>query len=248
MANPEIQFRRFSPDYSGMRLSTCTYGTFPDLLGRKTECRFDLMLPEKEAAGPLPVVIFIHGGGFVPPCDRRQAYISRIARPITRAGFAVISPDYPVFADEEERDRYSIKACAAPAAAAIHGLRQWLCANGGALGLDISRVSIMGGSAGGMTAFFAIAGYEDEYRAFINLWGAPDELPALDRFPPTISVHGTADAAVPYENEIPLTREFTARGIQNRLITLEGDGHTPIHRLDVYLPAVIELLKETNHV
>ena len=246
MANPEIRFCPMNPDYSGMRLSTHAFAELEDIAGRRQNYDLDLMLPEQETSAPLPVVIFIHGCGFIPPCDRRQVYISLISRPLTQAGFAVISPDYPLFADEEERDRYGIMRGPVPAASAIHAVRAWLKENAEALRLDPERVSIMGGSAGGMTAFYAIAGYDDPYRAFINLWGVPDPLPDVSRFPPTLSVHGTADPLVPFSNEARLTEALDAHGIEHHLIALEGDGHTPLHRREEFVPAILELLKRVN--
>ena len=105
----------------------------------------------------------------------------------------------------------------------------------------------MGGSAGGMAGFFAIADWEDHYRAFVNLWGAPKEAPDLTKFPPTLSVHGTADKAVSYEWELPIQQRLEELHSPHELITLEGSGHTPLDRMDEFLPQAMKLLDKYLH-
>lgn len=243
--NPEIEFRtKFQADYSGMTLTELPFCQMEDHGGAKQVYKLDLITPPEKPSAPLPVVIFVHGGGFVPPCDKRQAYIPFLARHLTQAGYAVVSPDYPLFDDEEQRTAMGDAAGAIKAGEAVHKAYLYLTENAESLGLDAGRVAIMGGSAGGMGAFYAIADHGDIYKAFVNLWGAPWTVPDLKGFPPTLSVHGTADKAVPYALEGPIQQAFETYGIWHRLITLEGAGHTPLHLLDEYLPSMLELLAE----
>ena len=239
--NVEIQFRaQYQPDYTGMRLRAFDFAEMEDYAGRKRVYALDVIDREGQA-GARPVVIFIHGGGFTQPCDRRQAYISRFAKDLTAAGYAVVSPDYPLFDDEAARDAAGgMETVFHRCAEAVHRARAWLDESCGALALDMSRVVIAGGSAGAMTAFYAVADYPgDNYRAFVNCWGAPDPLPPLGGFPPVLSIHGTADAAVPFENERTLTDGLNRAGVPNTLIALEGEGHTPLGRYAEFIPAIL---------
>ena len=68
---------------------------------------------------PRPVVIFVHGG-FVIPNDKRQGYIPVFAKALTKAGYAVLSPDYPVFDNHEERAKWNKSMGADRAAEAVH--------------------------------------------------------------------------------------------------------------------------------
>lgn len=43
--------------------------------------------------------------------------------------------------------------------------------------------------------------------------------------PPTITIHGDADAVVPYEHALRLHRALDAAGVPNRLVTIPGGGH-----------------------
>lgn len=246
--NPEAQYRRYRPDYSGMTLRELTFCTMPDLFGQPAELQTDLITLDGPTPGtPLPVVIFVHGGGFIEPNDKRQAYISRFARQFTAAGYAVLSPDYPQYADQEELDaRGDARKAMGTAGQAIHHLYEFLSRQGSSLGLDAGRVALMGGSAGAMAGFYAIADHPaDRYRMFGNLWGVPDPLPTLDGFPPVLSVHGTADPLVPFSREAPLQQALEARGILHTLLPLEGASHTPIGQWDLFMPTLMELLNQT---
>ena len=242
--NPEIQFhRRYDADYTGLSLREIPFGTMKDVHGQEKEYRLDFITAEELRDETYPCVIFVHGGGFTQPCDKRQAYISLFAKHLTRAGYIVVSPDYPVFDDEAQRDAAGgEKPAAAIAAEAVHLAYCYLENHAAELRIDMDRIAIMGGSAGGMTAFYAVAGYQDAYRALINLWGAPGILPDLSAFPPTLSVHGDADPLVDYSRELRVLEGLEAHSIPHGLITLEGSGHTPLNRLDEFLPLILKHL------
>ena len=245
MPNPEIEYKTYQPDYTGMTVRELPYASLQDPAGETKEYRLDLILPEQPGSRALPVVFFVHGGGFLPPCDKRQAYISRFARALTVAGYAVVSPDYPLFRDEEEMTRCGGEACIYPlAGCAVHQAYQFLCGCAEEYSLDMSRAAIMGGSAGSMTAIYAAAGSHDPYRAAVNLWGVPAVLPDLTDFPPTLSVHGTADPLVPFDREAGFQDALRARGVPHTLIALEGEGHTPLGKMDLFLPCILDFLKQ----
>ena len=242
--NPEIEFRnKFKADYTGMTLTELPFAEMADHSGQKQTYKLDLITPPILPQNPMPVVFFVHGGGFLQPCDKRQAYICMFARKLTEAGYAVISPDYPVFDDEPQMMAHGGEAAGyALAGEAIHLAYQYLKGNAAKLNLDMDKVAIMGGSAGGMAAFYAIANWSDHYQAFINLWGAPDPAPDLTNFPSTLSVHGNTDLLVSYERELPIQAELERHHIPHELITLDGSGHTPLNRMGEFLPQAMKLL------
>ena len=109
---------------------------------------------------------------------------------------------------------------------------------------DSEHIAIMGGSAGGMTCFYLLEHYNDEFKMFGNCWGAPWAVsPDVSEFPPTLSIHGTADMAVDYSLELPIQENFEKAGIPHRLITLDGAAHTPLSHFTVYMPIVLQWLK-----
>lgn len=243
--NPEAQYRRYKPDYTGMELRELPFCTLPDHNGAQTVYKLDLITAPVPPEPPCPVVIFLHGGGFIQPNDKRQAYICLFARKLTAAGYAVIAPDYPVFESEEQLAAAGGESAGYSAAArAVHETYKFIQQNAAGLGLNAGNISLMGGSAGGMTGFYGIAGYpDDHYRAFVNLWGAPDPLPQLAGFPPVYSVHGDADPLVAYQREIAVQQTLDALGIQHKLVTLPGSGHTPLGQMDEFWPGVFEFLQ-----
>lgn len=209
------------------------------------EYRLDLISASVAAKPARRAVLFIHGGGFLEPADKRQSYISFFAQKLTRAGYLVVAPDYPVFTTEAQRDAAGNVAdwCQKPAEA-IHLAAEFVKENAEHLGVDPDRLAIIGGSAGGMSAFYAVSKYPADFKALVNFWGAPSILPKLENFVPVLSVHGTADRLVPYDQALALQHQLERTGIPHRLITLAGRGHTPIPQAAEYLPAALEFLEE----
>lgn len=246
--NPEAQYRRYRPDYSGMTVEELPFCTMPDLFGQPITLATDLIRAETaDRTARLPVVIFVHGGGFVEPNDKRQAYISRFAKTLTGAGYAVLSPDYPQYDSPEQiQDKGEELRAVRTAGQAVHALYAWLTRHGADHGLDAGCVALMGGSAGAMAGFYAIADHPgDRYRLFGKLWGAPDPLPPLQNFPPVVSVHGTADPLVPYAREAALQAALEQSGVAHTLVTLDGAGHTPIGQMAQYMPVLLDWLTRT---
>ena len=105
--------------------------------------RLDLYLP---ATGepPYPVLVGIHGGGFVSG-DKRDGQITPVLRGLDR-GYAVANLDY----------RLAPEAPFPAAVADVKTAVRWLRAHAVVYGLDGSRIAVWGDSAGGNLA--AIAG------------------------------------------------------------------------------------------
>lgn len=244
MSAPESEFRRrFQPDYTGMRLDELSFCTMKNHSGTEETYKLDLIRSEIPAVQPQPIVFFIHGGGFLKPNDKRQAYISLFAKELTKAGYAVVSPDYPQFENEEALAAAGgEQAGYAKAAEAIHNAYRFWQENGESWKLDTSSIAIMGGSAGGWAAFYAISEFDDSYRAFVNCWGAPQILPDVHVFPATLSIHGTEDVLVPYPLEEAVQAAFAQQNVPHKLITLPGCGHTPLNKFADFMPAILEWL------
>jgi acetyl esterase/lipase len=94
----------------------------------------DLYLPARESAGKLPLVVWVHGGGWSAGSRRNPP-----AGPLLKHGFAVASVEYRF--SQEAKFPAQIEDCKA-------ALR-WLRANAGTYHIDPDRVGIWGSSAGG---------------------------------------------------------------------------------------------------
>ncbi|HEY5410466.1 MAG TPA: alpha/beta hydrolase, partial [Caulobacteraceae bacterium] len=110
--------------------------------------KLDLYLPPAALAGPRPVVIYIHGGGWMGGGPRLSGAFDnwpKVLASIAAHGYVVASVSYR-FSDE------------APHPAAIQNVKaaiRWLRANAGKYRIDTGRFMSWGGSAGGQLAALA---------------------------------------------------------------------------------------------
>ncbi len=242
--NPEAQFHVLIPDYSGMNVTVIPYLFTPQ--GEKAQTfLMDILTPDGcRHEGPRPLVMFLHGGGFKPPCNRRQTYVSLFAADLLAVGFSVAAPDYPICDTEEEAEKIGEHAAAMRAGDAVHAALELLKDKAENFDLDVSRPVLMGGSAGGWTAFAAAERHPGDWNVLVNLWGPPKWLPDVSHFPPVFSVQGTEDQLIPFAWENPLQTALEKAGIAHELYSLPGAGHTPIAQRKEYMPLILKFIKQ----
>jgi acetyl esterase/lipase len=109
------------------------------------------------STGPLPVVFYIHGAGWVFGDDRTHDRLFREL--VVGAGAAGVFPVY----DNAPEAKYPTQI------EQNYAVGQWVLAHGGEYGLDTSRVAVAGESVGGcMSTVFALMNHE---RGGIDLAG-----------------------------------------------------------------------------
>lgn len=173
------------------------------------------------AGGKKPAILLFFGGGF-----RTGDVSSQVdsARFLSEHGYVVAVADYRVLC----RDGVTALAGIADAEAA----NAWLHHNARKLGIDRKRIVLDGGSAGGLLAAMTAlhASTKDRPAGLVlvspvldltaGVW-AKDQSPAdaaadspsslpLERLPPTLILHGTADRIVPIQS----SRAFCARAVE----------------------------------
>lgn len=210
--------------------------------------KIEMFLPaEALTAGkpPLPVVVFIHGGGWNAGDPHDYTFMARALAP---QGYAVVLAGYRLY----PAVRYP--AMLEDGAGAL----RWVADHAAAHGGDPARVVLMGHSAGAYNAAMlaldprwlarqglpadalrgvvALAGPFDFYpfdtEATINTFGkapdAEDTQPIAHvraGAPPLLLVHGTADTRVKPRNSVALARALTAVGTPNHAILLDKVTH-----------------------
>jgi alpha-L-fucosidase 2 len=101
----------------------------------------DLHVPD--GAGPFPAAILIHGGGFDE--GSKSVNVEPLFQPLTEAGFAWFSIDY----------RLAPAVHFPEALADVSSAIQWVKANAVKYHVDVSRIAIIGESAGGFFVNYA---------------------------------------------------------------------------------------------
>jgi len=221
------------------------------------DLKLDLYQPTARAgsvpSSPRPLVLLIHGGGFVSGSKTDQG-ISSWATLLAWHGYSVASIDYrliktnmlPVttpifFANDatlpgyEAKASYGINTAATDAVTAL----TYLNSHAGTLGLDTSRVFVGGGSAGAATSLFLGFGGNEptnlnplnnpvQIDGVLELWGSLGPLTQdfMDAGESALFVvHGDSDDTVPYADAQALDAEAAAEGLRHEFATLVGGEH-----------------------
>lgn len=203
-----------------------------------------------------PAVVIIHGGGFQSG-SRTQAELVTIARAMAARGFVAVSMDYRLVPDQPVPSA-RVASLVGPATAGISGaaLAQrvaavaaiddgltavgWLQTNANLLNLDPSRIGLLGGSAGAITAVhmgYILDNYGINASSFnfvVDLWGA-SLVPAIDPVaavnhlettePPLFIIHGTNDPTVPFSASELLVARAVNQQVAHEFYPAVGAGH-----------------------
>ncbi len=205
-----------------------------------------LDLYEPTSKTPLPLVLWIHGGGWKYGDKGFELFL----RTLTRRGFAVASVQYRLSGDAKYPAQ--IDDCRAAF--------QWLSANAGLYNLNPRAAFVAGASAGGHLA--ALLGVEEgtpavkavfamypptDLTAFANPGRPKGLIPSLlggsvtakhdlavdaspvshvgPNAPPFLILHGDRDRLVPIEQSKELDRKLHAAGVESKLVVKSGAGH-----------------------
>ena len=230
--------------------------------------RLDLYLPAKRKSEKLPVIVFVHGGGWQ---QGNKSDGARRLLPFVRTGeYAGVSLGYRLSGE-------------ATWPAQIHDSKaaiRWIRANAAKHALDADRIGLWGRSAGGhLVLMLGASGDVPELEGSLgpntnvsskvacvaNFFG-PSELLAMvgqpsdiDRTksnvpeakliggglrenpgkakaaspityvtandPPVLTVHGTDDRIVPYDQAVRLDAALKKAGVPAYFVTIDGGGH-----------------------
>ncbi|MDB5391498.1 MAG: Acetyl esterase/lipase [Planctomycetaceae bacterium] len=137
--------------------------------------RLDLYLPEKPPERPLPLIVHIHGGGWMGgskfPCG--------VANMVNQ-GYAVASVEY----------RFSQKAVFPAQIQDCQAAIRWLRANSKQYHIDPDQIGVVGGSAGGHLS--ALVGTAGGKKAFPSIGGNEDQ---SDRVQCVCDIYGPTNFA-----------------------------------------------------
>ncbi len=170
--------------------------------------RLDIYLPE-DGKGPYPVLVYIHGGGFMMG-DKRDDHVLTYLKGLER-GYAVASVEY----------RLSKEALFPAAVLDCREALRYLKANASMYSLDTERIAVIGGSAGGnLTAMMGMnipngqfAGEDPNY----EYGELPIVAAAVDQFGPmdfkSMDAQARANGVSNIEHDEPSSPESCYLGI-----------------------------------
>ena len=218
------------------------FGTVTNADGKSEKLLLDIYSPQGDTQSDRPVMLLFHGGGFRPGNDKMQSYIVRLATDFAKRGYVCVSPNYRIRTNPKDDQKGTMTDALADAMSAL----DWIRSNHEKLKVDLKKIIVGGGSAGGMLAVnFCCKDQTASEKwdksgivALIDLWGSPDPsylFSTVDKNdPPTILVHGTADKLVNYENSVQLAKQLESNHVKYELVTLEGGEHTPVKFYDLF--------------
>jgi acetyl esterase/lipase len=224
--------------------------------------RLDAAVPA--GAGPFPIAILIHGGGWTG--GDKAGDIALLLAPLAAANFACVSINYRL------APQHRWPACVDDVLAAI----RWIKKHAPEYKGDAGRIVLIGYSAGGHLASFAVTVVDDSARVQAVVGLAPltdfeQELPKrsnvlgraqqglLNRpaeltpeslgllraispvnhlrpgLPPFLLLHGDADQSVPFEQSVAFQSKLRGHGVRCDLLRLPGAPHR-LSDWDKFLP------------
>jgi acetyl esterase/lipase len=230
------------------------------------ETVLDIVQSPAPALKNRPVVIVIHGGGWVE--GDKESMLQRFCLPFVQHDYVVANVEYRL-----------AKSASAPAAVIdVRQAAQWLHKHAADFKVDANQIVAMGDSAGGHLAlmaglapasaelgpaiqlagvieFYGVADLADQPYAAAWIPDQPDRLDLARRLspityvrkglPPVLAIHGDADTVVPYDQSVRLTKALKAAGSDAELITVPGGRHgfEPAE-MDKLWPQIFKWLKK----
>jgi para-nitrobenzyl esterase len=221
------------------------YGAIPEIANDSISDRLlDLYLPPaKKPEKPLPVIVFIHGGGFT----GGDKGLTELGINLASEGFAVASINYTLTLKYKKAEGTSgaanmsqgipkngfhpllDEAIETASADAILALG-WIKANSKKYNLDLNKVAISGGSAGAMTALYTTYVSDQKVikiKAVIDLWGGLENADLIKKgAAPLLIYHGDLDKLINVDFAYALKNRMDAIGSTNSQIhIMVGKGH-----------------------
>ncbi len=195
--------------------------------------------------GKLPVIVFIHGGGF---SGGDKEGTAAVCTKLSSMGYAVLSINYrlelkrkkvsgasasanmskglPVTGEFHPALRHAIAVAAEDTQLAL----KWIRENASQYHLNTSAVVLSGGSAGGMTALYTAYISKQKIlpiKAVVNLWGGLENAALIKKpAPPVLIYHGDLDELIHVDYAFAIKKQLEKTGDKkSELHVMQGKGH-----------------------
>ncbi|MGM0410006.1 MAG: alpha/beta hydrolase fold domain-containing protein [Bacillota bacterium] len=240
-----------------------------DIIYKKTEneeLELDILYPEVKLDKKYPVVIYLHGGGFIRG-DKEEIYsLGPLVEEWHKNGWAVISLNYRLlYGNTMFPDNYND----------VKDAIKWVIKNSNKYNFSTEKISVVGHSAGGTLAL--LSGLRNENISSIVSLSAPTKLYGEETFelrkkimnvlntnelndkvlkeaspinyltknsPPLMIIHGTVDNFVPFSQAEIFYEKAKEIGLKTKFVKIDGGGHVLEFS---YLPRMPELKTEITY-
>lgn len=232
------------------------YGESTNISDQRERLFMDFYRPHNDVLTDLPLVIFVHGGGFTGG-DKASGYPMTFTEGLVKRGYAVASINYRLGLPEEalRNDTIYFEAMYRAAQDTKTAL-DYIVKNANLFSINPNKIILMGGSAGAHTILHVAYLDKNELPAFldvrkmgaweknatnilaaINCWGAiVDNTWIKPGDTPLFSMHGVDDKSVPIDTSDfthgfkygsrYLYHQMQKQGIYSGMKIYENTGHT----------------------
>ncbi len=205
-------------------LKNIQYGEAKNINSESEKLFLDIYSPAADTSKKRPLIVFVHGGGFVNG-DKGTGYPTLFCTGLASRGYVSSSIYYRLGIEKPNNDTSYFEAMyrgVQDAKAAVRFFRK----NAEKYGIDTSNIYIMGGSAGSKVAMHLAyldqnevpayintaklgnlegksgnEGYASKVNGVVNCWGAMIDYRWINSGDvPLFSVHGTVDKTVPFDS------------------------------------------------
>ena len=205
-------------------LKDIQYGEALNLNNELEKLTLDIFMPNGDTSKKRPLVIGVHGGGFVNG-NKSGGFQLTVGKALAKKGYVACSIHYRLGVAKPRTDTTYFEAmyrAVQDAKSAVRFFRK----NAEQYGIDTSKIYMIGGSAGSMTVLqmayldqyeipskFDIknlgtlegtsgnAGYSSKVHGVINCWGAMIDYKWINKGDvPLFNIHGTGDLTVPFDD------------------------------------------------
>ncbi|MBL0176377.1 MAG: alpha/beta hydrolase [Ignavibacteria bacterium] len=250
LAAPVSAQRYIQPVFStATKAADVVYGAATNVRGVLENLAMDVYQPQGDTLSLRPLIVFVHGGGFVGG-DKGTSQFVTLCQEFAKRGYVTASINYRLDTAMVSR---AVMNAMHDARAAVRYFRK----NAAQYRLDTARIAMGGGSAGAYTSLSVAyvdkiselpplsgagdveglsgnPGYSSRVRACLDYWGALLDTAAIETADdaPLLIIHGTEDNTVPFTHATMLRARATHLGLYHEFYPLQGEGHGPWGHMD----------------
>lgn len=199
------------------------FGQVKDRADKTVDLTMDIFQPKNDTLSKRPLVVWIHGGGFV--SGSKENMISRCDG-FAKLGYVAVTINYRLSRTLTGVIETAVSDAVSDSQLAIDFLRT----HATEYGIDTDQIFVGGSSAGGITSLHLA--YENKgwnkqgILGVVDLWGALFDLSCVDPTdPPVIIIHGEQDNVVPFALSPALIEKLKTNHIPYEFFPVQGVGH-----------------------